>query len=210
MRVNNFFLVTLFWPLYYWLMTYLELVLLAVGLCFDTFAVSISGGMQTPQMISFQRVKVISVFGILQAMFLFAGWAAGTFFASFINEWDHWIAFVILLYLGVKMVYEGARHKEDDDEQTADFLKLKRLVMLAVATSIDAVAVGVSLAFMMLPALKICFAVLSTAAITALASYIGIKWGQALGTKIGKKAEIAGSVILVAIGIKILVEHLCF
>ena len=108
------------------------------------------------------------------------------------------------------MVYEGARHKEDDDEQTADFLKLKRLVMLAVATSIDAVAVGVSLAFMMLPALKICFAVLSTAAITALASYIGVKWGQTLGTKIGKKAEIAGSVILVAIGIKILVEHLCF
>ena len=89
-------------------MTYLELVLLAVGLCFDTFAVSIGGGIQTPQMTSLQRVKAISVFGILQAMFLFAGWVAGTFFASFINEWDHWIAFVILLYLGGKMVYEGA------------------------------------------------------------------------------------------------------
>ena len=210
MRVNNFFLVTLFWPSNYWLMTYLELVLLAVGLCFDTFAVSIGGGIQTPQMTSLQRVKAISVFGILQAMFLFAGWVAGTFFASFINEWDHWIAFVILLYLGGKMVYEGASHKEDDDEQTADFLKLKRLALLAVATSIDAVAVGVSLAFILLPALKVGFAVLSTAVITALASYIGVKWGQVLGTRIGKKAEIAGGVILVTIGIKILVEHLCF
>ena len=210
MRVNNFFLVTLFWSLNYWLMTYLELVLLAVGLCFDTFAVSIGGGIQTPQMTSLQRVKAISVFGILQAMFLFAGWVAGTFFASFINEWDHWIAFVILLYLGGKMVYEGASHKEDDDEQTADFLKLKRLALLAVATSIDAVAVGVSLAFILLPALKVGFAVLSTAVITALASYIGVKWGQVLGTRIGKKAEIAGGVILVTIGIKILVEHLCF
>ena len=206
MRVNNFFLVTLFYDFKLLSMTYLELVLLAVGLCFDTFAVSIGGGIQTPQMTSLQRVKAISVFGILQAMFLFAGWVAGTFFASFINEWDHWIAFVILLYLGGKMVYEGASHKEDDDEQTADFLKLKRLALLAVATSIDAVAVGVSLAFI----LKVGFAVLSTAVITALASYIGVKWGQVLGTRIGKKAEIAGGVILVTIGIKILVEHLCF
>ncbi len=210
MRVNNFFLVTLFYDFKLLSMTYLELVLLAVGLCFDTFAVSIGGGIQTPQMTSLQRVKAISVFGILQAMFLFAGWVAGTFFASFINEWDHWIAFVILLYLGGKMVYEGASHKEDDDEQTADFLKLKRLALLAVATSIDAVAVGVSLAFILLPALKVGFAVLSTAVITALASYIGVKWGQVLGTRIGKKAEIAGGVILVTIGIKILVEHLCF
>lgn len=190
-------------------MTYLELILLAVGLCFDTFAVSIGGGIQTPQMTSLQRLKVISVFGILQALFLFAGWIAGTFFASFINEWDHWIAFIILLYLGGKMVYEGASHKEED-EQTADFLKLKRLALLAVATSIDAVAVGVSLAFIMLPALKVGFAVLSTAVITAVASFVGVRWGQVLGTKIGKKAEIAGGVILVAIGIKILVEHLYF
>lgn len=209
MRVINF-LLTLFYDFKLLSMTYLELVLLAVGLCFDTFAVSIGGGIQTPQMTSLQRVKAISVFGILQAMFLFAGWVAGTFFASFINEWDHWIAFVILLYLGGKMVYEGASHKEDDDEQTADFLKLKRLALLAVATSIDAVAVGVSLAFILLPALKVGFAVLSTAVITALASYIGVKWGQVLGTRIGKKAEIAGGVILVTIGIKILVEHLCF
>lgn len=191
-------------------MTYIELILLAVGLCFDTFAVSIGGGIQTPQMTSIQRVKVILVFGILQALFLFAGWAAGTFFASFINEWDHWIAFVILLYLGGKMVYEGAFHKEDDNEQTTDFLKLKRLVILAVATSIDAVAVGVSLAFIMLPVLKVSFAVLSTAVITALASYIGVRWGQVLGTKIGKKAEMAGGLILMIIGIKILVEHLYF
>ena len=191
-------------------MTYFELILLAIGLCFDTFAVSIGGGIQTPKMTSLQRLKVISVFGTLQALFLFAGWVAGTFFASFINEWDHWIAFIILLYLGGKMAYEGCLHKGDDEVHTPDFLKLKRLVLLAVATSIDAVAVGVSLAFIMLPAVKVGFSVLSTAVITAIASFIGVKWGQLLGTKIGKKAEIAGGVILVAIGVKILVEHLYF
>lgn len=194
-------------------MTYLELLLLAIGLCFDTFAVSIGGGIQTPQMTSLQRFKVISVFGVMQALFLFAGWMAGTLFASFINEWDHWIAFVILLYLGGKMAYEGVSNRGAEGEQpehTSDFLKIKKLLLLSVATSIDAVAVGVSLAFIMLATVKVGFAVLATAFITAVASYIGVKWGQVLGTKIGKKAEIAGGVILVAIGIKILVEHLCF
>lgn len=194
-------------------MTYLELVLLATGLCFDTFAVSISGGIQTPQMTTLQRFKVISLFGVMQALFLFAGWMAGTMFASFINEWDHWIAFVILLYLGGKMAYEGFSNDDaagEEPECKSDFLKTKKLLLLSVATSIDAVAVGVSLAFIMLPALKIGFAVLATALITAVASYIGVKWGQVLGTKIGKKAEIAGGVILIAIGIKILVEHLYF
>lgn len=191
-------------------MTYLELLLLTIGLCFDTFAVSIGGGIETPKMTSLQRLKVVSVFGVMQALFLFAGWLAGRFFDSFINEWDHWIAFVILLYLGGKMLYEGVSDKGDNAEQCTDFLKLKRLVVLAVATSIDAVAVGVSLAFINLAALKVGFAVISTAIITAAAAGIGVKWGQLLGTNIGKRAEAVGGAILVAIGVKILVGHLCF
>ena len=197
-------------------MSYIDLIILAIGLCFDTFAVSITGGISLINLSLKQKLKIISVFGIFQSSFLFAGWLIGSSFARAITQWDHWLAFFILLYLGIKMILESIKEEDCNCEQgfssntKVDLLNTKKLCVLAVATSIDAVAVGVSLAFIFLPIVKIGFVTLSTAIITALASYIGVKWGQKLGCAIGKKAELFGGFILILIGIKILIEHLFF
>lgn len=193
-------------------MTYIELLILAVSLTFDTFAVSVGGGISLPNMKFSKKAMIIAFFGVFQAAYLFAGWFIGGKFANFVNEWDHWVAFVILLWLGGKMVI-GYFNGDDDEEETpkkSDFLCVKKLAILATATSIDAVAVGASLAFVEIEFIKIAFTTVLTFFATAVASYIGLQFGKKLGSKVGKKAELLGGAVLIIIGLKILVEHVSF
>lgn len=193
-------------------MTYFELLILAVSLTFDTFAVSVSGGISLPANVKMPRkVAIIAFFGFFQAAYLFAGWFVGGKFANFIVEWDHWVAFGILAYLGGKMLF-GAIGKKgvncSEEVEKPDFLSWKRLAFLATATSIDAVAVGASMALLQIEVSRIFVTVLFTFAATAVASFIGLQGGRKLGCRIGNKAEMWGGVILILIGVKILIEHI--
>ena len=190
-------------------MTNFELLVLSISLTFDTFAVSIGGGISMPNMKLSRKAMVIAFFGVFQAAYLFAGWFAGDKAASFIVEWDHWVAFVILTYLGGKMFLGALKGDSDDDEGASkrDFLCFKRLAVLATATSIDAIAVGASLAMLDISLQQIGYTTLMTFIATAVASFIGLQGGSKLGHNAGKKAEIWGGVILIVIGMKILIEH---
>ncbi len=193
-------------------MTQIELLVLAISLTFDTFAVSVGGGISMPNMKLSRKAMVIAFFGVFQAAYLFAGWFLGYQAASFIVEWDHWVAFVILTYLGGNM-FLGALKGDDSSESgdggasKRDFLCIKRLAVLATATSIDAIAVGASLAMLDIDLQNIGFTTFYTFVATAVAAYIGLQGGSKLGHKAGKKAEIWGGVILIIIGMKILIEH---
>ena len=187
-------------------MTYFELIILALSLTFDTFAVSVGGGISLPNIERSRKAMIIAFFGFLQAAYLFAGWFIGGKFANIISQWDHWIAFAILAYLGGKMVF-GAISNKEEDEHIPDFLRWKKLFILATATSIDAVAVGASLALIQITYIKISVTVFFTFIFTALASFTGLQGGKKLGDKVGKKAEIWGGVILILIGMRILIEH---
>ncbi len=187
-------------------MTYIELLILAVTLCFDTFAVSISGGISLPNIKMLRKAKIVAFFGFFQAAYLFAGWFVGGKFANFITGWDHWVAFAILTYLGGKM-FLSYFSKEEKEEELPCFLSWKKLAFFATATSIDAVAVGASLAMLQITAVKIGVTTLFTFIATAAASFIGLQGGRKFGDKVGKKAEMWGGVVLIFIGIKILIEH---
>ncbi len=207
-------------------MTIVELLLLAVSLCFDTFAVSISGGLSLKNTEFSKKAMIMAFFGFVQSGLLFIGYAGGSLFAHHIMQWDHWIAFIILLYIGGKMVLEnlpdrlfrkksvGENSATDGEsvnccckEKGVNLLNFKTLLTLAVATSIDAVAVGISLAFILLSPGKMALATLLTFIATAAASFIGLVGGEKIGCKMGEKASLVGGIVLILIGIKIVVEH---
>lgn len=190
-------------------MSYAELLILAISLTFDTFAVSISGGISLPNIKFSKKAIIMAFFGVFQALYLFIGWFVGGKFAHFIVQWDHWVAFAILLYLGGKMLYEGIKNN-DDEPGSVNLLSYKKIAVLATATSIDAIAVGVSLAFADIPTLKIMVVTVMTLVATMIASYIGLQGGRRLGNRVGSKASIWGGVILIFIGVRIVVEHLFF
>lgn len=200
-------------------MTVVELLILAVSLCFDTFAVSLGGGMSLKNNRFSKKASIMAFFGFFQAALLFLGWVAGAFFSHYIMEWDHWIAFLILAYIGGKMIIENipfgkdAKSDEEDDDEKPKSVNLENLrtrTVLAIATSIDAIAVGVSLALVDISDLKVCIVTASTFIFTALASLIGMESGRKAGEIVGKRASLLGGIILVSIGIKILLEHMIF
>ena len=196
-------------------MSYIELFLLAAGLCFDTFAVSLTGGICTQGSLGARQIlkiilqilKIILCFAVFQAGLSFAGWLLGYSVSDYISKVDHWVAFVLLGYIGVKMIVEGCS-KEDEAVSKSSLLNPRQLVLLSIATSIDAVAVGISLALVKLSFLKVGVCTGMVFACTALASLAGLLGGRRLGASVGKKSEILGGLILIAIGIKILIEHL--
>lgn len=189
-------------------MSYIELFLLAAGLCFDTFAVSLTGGICTRgSLCARQILRIILCFAVFQAGLTFAGWLLGYSVSGYISKVDHWVAFVLLGYIGGKMIVEGCSKKEEEVSGSS-LLNTRQLVLLSVATSIDAIAVGISLAMVRLSFMKIGITTAMVLACTALASLAGLLGGRRLGSGIGKKSEILGGIILIAIGVKILVEHL--
>ena len=192
-------------------MSYPELLLLAISLCFDTFTVSLSTSICYAKPIPFVRtLRIILAFAFGQAGFTLAGWLLGTGLYEIISSLDHWVAFIMLAYIGGKMLKESF-HPSDTNDKSRDYSVIfssKSLLLMTVATSIDAFAVGISIALLGMDTSHLIFCFSSIFLITAAASLIGLKSGLKLGLNIGKRAGAVGGVILILIGIKILVEHL--
>lgn len=198
-------------------MSYIELLLIGVSLCFDTFAVSLTGGIcMNVKPNVWQTIKIFMTFALFQMGLTLVGWLLGTGFYNYIEKIDHWVAFSLLIYIGGGMLAGGLKGNreecscEEHSNSRTDLLKAGNLCILAIATSIDALAVGISLAMVSLSLSKIVVAMLSIFVFTALASYIGLNGGRALGDRLGSKPELLGGAILMAIGVKILLEHLVF
>lgn len=180
-----------------------ELFILAVGLSMDAFAVSICKGLAMKKASWKAQLCCGAWFGGFQALMPLIGYFLGTLFIDAISAIDHWVAFGLLVIIGVNMLREAL----GSEEETADAdLSVKTMFIMAVATSIDALAVGISLA--MAGVANIWLAVLLIGATTFVLSAIGVKVGNVFGSRYEKKAEIVGGVILILLGVKILLEHL--
>lgn len=184
-------------------MNLLELVLLAVGLSMDAFAVAICRGLSV-QKLNWKHYLIVGAwFGGFQALMPTLGYLLGTTFERYITSVDHWVAFVLLCLIGGNMLKEAFAKEEKEESASFDF---KSMLLLAVATSIDALAVGIT--FALLPDVNIFSAVGLIGSITFCLSAVGLKVGNIFGLKYKSKAEIVGGIILILIGVKILLEHL--
>ncbi len=193
-------------------MGFIELVLMGVGLAMDAFAVSICKGLAMRKVNKKQCFVIALFFGGFQALMPFLGWLLGSQFADKISAIDHWIAFVLLAYIGGKMIYEAIKESKEEEEQLTEDqmdppLDIKELFILAIATSIDALAVGISLSFL---EVNIVEAISIIGIVTFLIAVVGVFIGNIFGSKYKTRAEIVGGLILVILGIKILLEHTIF
>jgi manganese efflux pump family protein len=184
-------------------MDFLTILLVALGLSFDTFAVSLSFGVVQNKIMFWQAFRVAVVLAVFQAGLLVTGFFLGSFVSDFIKAADHWVALALLSFLGIRMIIEGIRRKEDDEAR--DYTKTKELLTVAVGTSIDAFAVGISFALL---DLKIWLSGVIIGSVTFLASMTAIRIGKSAGAKLGQRVEVVGGLILIAIGIKIFLEHI--
>ena len=179
-----------------------ELFIIAVGLSMDALAVAICKGLSMAKM-SWRKGIIVGLwFGGFQALMPLIGYLLGAQFESKITAFDHWIAFILLGLIGGNMIREGV---SGDEEKTDDSVSIKSMLPLAIATSIDALAVGVTFAFLRV---NIIYAVSFIGVITFLLSTVGVKVGNVFGARYKSKAEIAGGVSLILMGLKILIEHL--
>ncbi len=179
----------------------IELLLLAVGLSMDAFAVAVCKGLAMERLSARHMVIVGAWFGGFQALMPAAGYLLGTTFQQYIQSIDHWIAFGLLSFIGANMIHESFGEAERENAS----LHWKTMLVMAVATSIDALAVGVTFAFLEVAVVP---AVLTIGAVTFALSALGVKIGSVFGTKYRAKAERAGGIILILLGLKILLEHL--
>ncbi len=180
----------------------LELFILAVGLSMDAFAVSVCKGLAMPK-ITVKKAAVVGIwFGGFQALMPALGYLMGSQFKDSITAIDHWIAFILLGIIGGNMIREAC---SGECEKENDSLDIKTMFLLAVATSIDALAVGITFAFLKV---NIAAAVSFIGVTTFVISAAGVKIGNIFGTKYKSKAELAGGIILILLGLKILLEHL--
>jgi putative Mn2+ efflux pump MntP len=180
-----------------------EIFLIAIGLSMDAFAVSITLGLSLEKPKPIQYLIPGIYFGFFQALMPLAGYYTGTLFAYRIQTFDHWIAFALLGFIGGKMIKDSfSQDKENAGENPFRFVKM---LVLAIATSLDALAVGITFAFFRI---NIFMAVIITGLMTFFIAISGVKIGNIFGIKYKSKAEFSGGVVLVLLGIKILVEHL--
>ena len=186
---------------------FIELFLMGVGLSMDAFAVSICKGLGMRKVNKKQALVIGLFFGGFQALMPFVGWLLGSQFEKYITSIDHWIAFILLGIIGGKMIVESVKpDKEDDEVKEMDApLDLKEMFVLAVATSIDALAVGITFAFLDYPIVE---AITIIGISTFFISIGGVYGGNFFGNKYEKKAEFAGGLILVLLGVRILLTHL--
>jgi len=188
-------------------MNFLEIFIMAVGLAMDAFAVSISNGLSMKKVKLKDAGKIALFTGGCQGLFPVIGWYGGIAFSSFITEVDHWIGFILLSLIGGKMILEGFKSKENGVDSQPKPLTFYYLLTLGVATSIDALTIGVTFAFLdvfiLVPALTI-------GVVTFIISLLGVYSGKLLGSKFKNKAEIAGGLTLIGLGLKILLEHIFF
>lgn len=187
-------------------MGFVELFLIAVGLSMDAFAVSVCKGLCMKRLDIRRAVVIALFFGVFQMVMPLVGWALGTQFEQYITPIDHWIAFVLLGFIGGKMLWEAFRGKGDETTcEIEEKLDIPELTMLAVATSIDALAVGITFAFL---GVDIVPSVILIGATTFVLALVGVAVGHRFGARYEKLANVVGGVVLVLIGTKILLEHL--
>ncbi|MCF6331821.1 MAG: manganese efflux pump MntP family protein [Draconibacterium sp.] len=189
-------------------MTFTQLItflLIGIGLSFDSFAVSVSCGLMRREIQFKQAVVIAGSLAFFQAAFPTFGWLIGSSIKNLISSVDHWIAFGLLAFIGVKMIIEGV--KENSSLANFNPFKLSVLIGLSVATSIDALVVGLSYGFLDMPIL---FPVTVIGLVTFIASMLGLLFGKYISAKRSRQSLILGGIILISIGTKILVEHLWF
>ena len=180
---------------------FLSILIIAVGLSADCFAVALSSSICQRLLPVWQGLRVAIFFGVFQTGMTLLGWWAGSRIFDYIKNYDHWIAFGLLVFVGGKMIWESLHEKE----QSTDITRWRYLFILAVATSLDALAVGLSFAFLQV---NLALASIAIGVVAFIITFGGFLGGKKLGELVGKRAEIIGGVILVIIGIRILLEHL--
>ena len=185
-------------------MSFIELLILAVGLSMDAMAVSICKGLSVSKAKPKHLLTVGAYFGGFQALMPLVGFLLGVSFRSFVESVDHWIAFILLLVIGLNMIKEA---REDEVEELDACFRPKSMLPLAVATSIDALAVGITFAFLQVDVVP---AVCLIGVTTFILSAIGLIIGNTLGGRSKSKAELVGGIVLIGIGAKILLEHTLF
>ena len=188
-------------------MSILTLLLTALGVSADAFAVSVGKGLHLRRLVWKPALQLAITFGVFQALMPVLGWLLASTFAAQVEAFDHWIAFGLLVAIGAKMLWEARSADEDDDgsDDADPSIGMRELLVLGIATSIDALAVGVSFAFL---SVDIVQAVVVIGAVTFLASLAGYRVGHHAGQHLRSWAEIAGGLVLIGIGVKILIEHL--
>lgn len=184
-------------------MEILTIILIAISLSFDTFAVSISSGLVLKKINFYNATKIAVTLAVFQALMPLIGWLAGSGIKSYAESFDHWIAFGILGLLGGKMIYES--FKTDPEERSFNPLDIKVMIGMAIATSIDALVVGFSFALLNY---KILFSVGIIGIVTYIVAMLGMLFGKNIGSRVGRRMEVLGGVMLILIGLKILFEHL--
>ncbi len=187
-------------------MDIITIILLAIGLSMDAFAVSITNGIIIKKVKFKQAFNIALCFGLFQAIMPLIGWKLASYFSTYIINFDHWIAFILLSAIGGKMVHEA--FEEEHIDKKSDPTKLGKLILLGLATSIDALAVGVNFAFIKTDSLF--FTIATIGLTTFIISFVGVYFGKTFGSFFKKEAEIFGGVVLFLIGLKILIEHLFF
>lgn len=183
---------------------FLSILIIAIGLSADCFAVALSSSIAKKSLPLWQGFKIALSFGLFQAAMILIGWWAGSKVIRFISTYDHWLAFALLLFVGGRMIWESLHEKEGKETKT-DITRWLFLLTLSVATSLDALAVGLSFAF-----LKVNLTLASTTigVVCFIITFSGFFAGKKLGAVIGKRAEVIGGIILILIGLRILLEHL--
>ncbi len=184
-------------------MTFIEITGVAIGLAMDASAVSIANGISIKNIKQKDAIKIALSFGLFQAGMPLIGWALGLSFRTFIEDFDHWIAFGLLFVIGTHMIME-AFQKDEPDFTKKNCLNPKKLLLMSFATSIDALAAGISFSVLKM---DIWFPITIIGTITFVLSYIFLLSGNKLGNRFGKGMDFVGGAILIAIGIKILLEH---
>ena len=187
-------------------MSFGAIVLLALGLAMDATAVAAARGLAVPAIRPRHVLLVAVFFGGFQALMPVIGWLLGTRIGPLVEAWDHWIAFVLLGFIGGKMIWEARSAGEDESEDSAvDHFALRSMFVLAVATSIDALAVGITLPMLNAP---FTLSIVTIGVVTALLSVAGLYAGRRFGSMLGKRLDFAGGLVLICLGFKILFDHL--
>lgn len=184
-------------------MDYFSIIAIALGLSFDTFAVSLSYGVMQNRIFFRQAVRIAGIFAVFQGGLTIAGYFLGSVISEYLKALNHWIALALLGFLGLKMIIEGLKRNEANEIK--DYSKPVMLISIAIGTSIDAFAVGVSFAFL---DFRIWVSGIIIGIVTFLASMAAIRIGKSTGKRLGGKVEVIGGLILVAIGLKIFLQHI--
>ncbi len=183
-------------------MSIVEIFLIGLALSADAFAVSIAAGICSPAVRTGDKLKMSAFFGVFQGVMPAIGWFSGFLFISYIKDFNHWVAMVLLSFIGVKMIIES---RKPEDCRTFCYFDLRPLFVMAVATSIDALAAGLSIQIL---GEHILFPALFIACTTFIVSLVGVNIGKRAGRKLGRSAELVGGIILIMIGIKIVADSM--